>query len=117
MIEMSEAQLVRVVFLTLARSKNFEAVCVPGAGPQVDDTIAVVKTSQTTLVRVAPEDEPTASDDFVTVAEPPPVEERDAFIVQNTPALVDDDPTRFGLVDFLSSKGKSIREIMHTITS
>lgn len=78
--------------------------CAAGAGPPAEDTAAVKKTSQT-FVKLAVEEVPASEDEFIKTTRPPPVEERDAFIVQNTPALVDDDPTRFGLVDFLSSKG------------
>ena len=78
--------------------------CAAGAGPPAEDTTAAKKTSQT-FVKLAVEEVPASEDEFIKTTRPPPVEERDAFIVQNTPALVDDDPTRFGLVDFLSSKG------------
>lgn len=44
-------------------------------------------------------------DKLIDTKEPPKPSERDSFIIQNAPALVDDDPTRFGLVDFLSAKG------------
>ena len=81
--------------------------CAPGAEPHAEDPAAIVKTSQATVVNLAAEDEPASTDEFVTISGPPPVEELDAFILRNTPALVDDDPTRFGLVDFLSSKGES----------
>ena len=46
------------------------------------------------------------------VFEAAPTAETNEFIVDNAPALVDEDPTRFGLVDFLAVKG--IHCFVHT---
>lgn len=49
-----------------------------------------------------------SSIEFVHPSEPPSIEDKGEYIVDNAPQLVDDDPTRFGFAEWLATKGTTI---------
>ena len=74
-----------------------------------ETVMEVVATDAIAADVVAPNRAPDTT--FIEKATPPAPSQRNSFIVDNTPALVDDDPTRFGLVEFLASKGRSLNSL------